>query len=152
MTFKIPQKRRRSPSRTRSQRGRAQTFRQSSTSLSASSHSQSSRRFQPSSRSRNGAAVEQVGSQITTPSLRGRSSTPQQSRSDSVVTRDTGPEAEGDRAVFEREEDDTLNEIVMALELRSRDTVGCSYYVARDEKLYLMSDMKIAGLDMIESR
>ena len=73
-------------------------------------------------------------------------------RSDSIVPHDIGPEAEGDRAVFEREEDDALNEIVLALDLRSSDTVGCSYYVAREEKLYLMGDMKIGGLEIVESR
>ncbi|MCJ1385759.1 MutS protein msh5 [Xylographa soralifera] len=151
MAFKIPRKRRRSSSGVHSRGSRSQNSRRSSISWSTSSHSQSSRHFQPSSRTRTTTVVDQAASRITTPSLHSHSSTTPSSRSESVVPRDAGPEAEGDRAIYEREEDDALNEIVMALELRSRDTVGCSYYIAREEKLYLMGDMKIGGLEIVES-
>ena len=73
------------------------------------------------------------------------------SRSVSVVQPDDEPEAEDDRVIYEHEENDALNEIVMALELKSRDTVGCSYYVAREEKLYLMGDITLGGLEIIET-
>lgn len=46
--------------------------------------------------------------------------------------------------------DDTLNEIVMAVDVRSRGTVGCAYYVARDETLYLMQDTSFGGPDTVE--
>ena len=151
MSFKMPQKRRRSSSGLHSHGSQPQISRQPSISRSTSSHSQSARPFQPNSRSRNNTVVDQVIDRITTPSLRSRSSTTRSSRSNPIVPRDAGPEAEGDRAIYEREEDDALNEIVMALQLRSRDTVGCSYYVAREEKLYLMGDMKIGGLEIVES-
>lgn len=49
-------------------------------------------------------------------------------------------------------DDDTLNEVIMAVDLTLRGTVGCSYYVARDEKLFLMEDMQIGDADAIESR
>lgn len=53
---------------------------------------------------------------------------------------------------FEVEDDDSLNEVVMALDQRSRETIGCSYYAAREETLYLMNDIKYGDLDIIDSR
>lgn len=47
--------------------------------------------------------------------------------------------------------EDSLNEVVMAVDLRDRGTVGCCYYVARDEKLYFMEDVKCGGWEVIES-
>ncbi|KAF2276083.1 mismatch repair protein 5 [Westerdykella ornata] len=44
---------------------------------------------------------------------------------------------------------DTLNEVIMAVDLRERGTVGCSYYVAREEKLYFMEDAKLGGIELI---
>ena len=49
-------------------------------------------------------------------------------------------------------EDDSLNEVVMALDQRSRDTIGCCYYSAREDILYLMNDTKYGDLDIIDSR
>ena len=59
--------------------------------------------------------------------------------------------AEEDADVQEREEEDLMGEIVMAVDLRVKDTVGCSYYLAREEKLYLMEDMKCGGLETIDA-
>lgn len=59
---------------------------------------------------------------------------------------------EDEAVIEEREEDDALNEVVMAVDLRDRGTVGCCYYVAREEKLYLMEDVKHGGLDVIDTR
>lgn len=50
-----------------------------------------------------------------------------------------------------REECDSMNEIVMAVELKERGTIGCAYYVAREEKLCMMADISMAGLDMIDT-
>lgn len=50
-----------------------------------------------------------------------------------------------------REDDDSLNEIIMAVEMRERGTVGCAYYVAREEKLYLIEDIKMGNLDIIDT-
>ena len=36
----------------------------------------------------------------------------------------------------------------MALEMR-KDTIGCAYYVARDERLYLMEDIQLGTLDLV---
>ena len=59
------------------------------------------------------------------------------------------PEEEGE--IQEREENDALNEVVMAVDLRDRGTVGCCYYVAREEKLYFMEDVKHGELDIIDT-
>lgn len=46
---------------------------------------------------------------------------------------------------------DALSEVVMAVDVRDRGTVGCCYYVARDEKLYFMEDMKLGGVDVVDA-
>ncbi|KAL8885773.1 MAG: hypothetical protein Q9215_006422 [Flavoplaca cf. flavocitrina] len=61
---------------------------------------------------------------------------------------DFAPERETD--INEREEDDSLNEVVMAIDLRDRGTVGCAYYIAREEKLYMMQDMSSGGIETVE--
>lgn len=47
--------------------------------------------------------------------------------------------------------DDTLNEVIMAVDLTPRGTVGCCYYVARDEKLYFMEDVEFGDVDVVDS-
>jgi len=49
-------------------------------------------------------------------------------------------------------EDDTLTEIIMAVDFLPRGTVGCCYYVARDEKLFLMEDIQHGNVDIIDTR
>ncbi|KAI9685968.1 MAG: MutS protein msh5 [Bathelium mastoideum] len=39
----------------------------------------------------------------------------------------------------------------MAVDLRDCSTVGCCYYVARDEKLYFMEDVKLGSADNVDS-
>lgn len=46
---------------------------------------------------------------------------------------------------------DALNEVIMAVDLRERGTVGCCYYVARDEKLCFMEDVKFGGVDVVDT-
>ncbi|KAK4975590.1 chaperone ATPase hsp78 [Elasticomyces elasticus] len=60
------------------------------------------------------------------------------------------------RAISPQREDgdadlDALNEIIMGVDLRDRGTVGCSYYVAREEKLYFMEDVKLGGVEVIDT-
>lgn len=51
-----------------------------------------------------------------------------------------------------RDEDlDELNEVIMAVDLKDYGTVGCCYYVAREEKLYFMEDIKFGGADVVEN-
>ena len=56
-----------------------------------------------------------------------------------------------DADIEEHEDNGSLNEVVMALDLRDRGTVGCCYYVAKEEKLYFMEDMKFGGMDVIDA-
>jgi DNA mismatch repair protein MSH5 len=47
--------------------------------------------------------------------------------------------------------DDTLNEVVMAVDMTPRGTVGCCYYVARDEKLFFMEDIQFGDVDVVDA-
>ena len=47
---------------------------------------------------------------------------------------------------------DSLDEVVMAVNLTERGTVGCAYYAARTEKLYFMEDIKFGSADVVASR
>lgn len=59
---------------------------------------------------------------------------------------------EDDTNIQEREESDSLDQVVMSLDLRDKGTVGCCYYVAREEILYLMEDVTYGGLEVINMR
>lgn len=48
--------------------------------------------------------------------------------------------------------DDTLSEVIMAVDMTLRGTVGCCYYVAREEKLYFMEDIQIGDVDIVDTR
>lgn len=47
---------------------------------------------------------------------------------------------------------DALGEVIMAVNMAERGTVGCAYYVARDEKLYFMEDVVMGGADVVNAR
>jgi DNA mismatch repair protein MSH5 len=59
-------------------------------------------------------------------------------------------ESEAEEDIQRREDADSLNEIIMAINMKERGTLGCAYYIAREEKLCLMEDIKMAGLDIVE--
>ena len=61
------------------------------------------------------------------------------------------PDGEDETALHERENNDSLNETVIAVDMRDRATVGCCYYVAREEKLYFMDDVLFGGIDVIDT-
>jgi DNA mismatch repair protein MSH5 len=44
-----------------------------------------------------------------------------------------------------------MDEIVMAIDMLGRSTIGCAYYVSRDETLYFMEDSKLADASLIDS-
>ena len=71
-------------------------------------------------------------------------------RDASTAPSSPGTEPENDAAINEREESDALNEIIMAVDVKGRGNVGCSYYVAREEKLYFMEDVKLGGLEVVD--
>lgn len=45
-----------------------------------------------------------------------------------------------------------LSEVVMAVNVGKRGTVGCAYYLAREEKLYFMEDVQQGGVDVVDQR
>ena len=45
---------------------------------------------------------------------------------------------ENDAEVNERENGDNLDEVIMAVEMRDRGTVGCAYYLPREQTLYMV--------------
>lgn len=47
---------------------------------------------------------------------------------------------------------DDLNEVVMAVNMRERGTVGCAYYLARQETLYVMEDVQLGSVEVVEAR
>ena len=89
-------------------------------------------------------------------SMSGPSSQPEQTRYAGHRSVSIAPSRdkryEDDDVIHGREDEDSVYETVMAVDLRDRETVGCSYYVSREEKLYLMEDVKLGGLDFMESR
>ncbi|KAL1862522.1 hypothetical protein VTK73DRAFT_6755 [Phialemonium thermophilum] len=44
-----------------------------------------------------------------------------------------------------------LGETIMAVSLRDRGTLGCAYYVAADEALFLHEDTAMAGMELVET-
>ena len=49
------------------------------------------------------------------------------------------------------EDADYLGEVVTAIQVKNNDTVGCSFYVARDERLFVGGDMKYGGVEVVEA-
>ncbi|KAI1920455.1 hypothetical protein LOZ58_002923 [Ophidiomyces ophidiicola] len=54
-------------------------------------------------------------------------------------------------SVLENEGDD-ICQVVMAIDMKDRGTVGCSYYVTEQKILFIMEDMTFGGLDIVETR
>ncbi|PYH95934.1 DNA mismatch repair protein Msh5 [Aspergillus ellipticus CBS 707.79] len=53
--------------------------------------------------------------------------------------------------LYERSIDDELEQVVVAVDIRDSGTVGCSYYSAQEEKLYLLGDLRYSNAEIIES-
>lgn len=47
--------------------------------------------------------------------------------------------------------DDELGHVIAAVDMKDTDTVGCAYYSAEEETLYLLSDSQSGGMDVIDS-
>lgn len=71
-----------------------------------------------------------------------------------VGSHDTSPGALEDDTTTETDNnnDDTLSEVIMAIDMTPRGTVGCCYYVAREEKLYFMEDIQIGDVNLVDTR
>lgn len=48
--------------------------------------------------------------------------------------------------------EDDLCQVVMAIDIKERGTVGCSYYVAARKLLYILEDITLGGMDVVETR
>ena len=90
----------------------------------------------PTFSQRNGIALQPKSS---------RSSAASSARDEDVIQQET--EAE----IRERETLDAMNEIVMAIDMKERGSLGCAYYIARDEKVYVMEDVKMASLELLDT-
>lgn len=58
--------------------------------------------------------------------------------------------------IDEIDEDENLmddsGEVVMAVDIKEKGTVGCCFYIAREEKLSILSDVQFGGKDFIDMR
>ncbi|KAL8701408.1 MAG: hypothetical protein Q9201_004922 [Fulgogasparrea decipioides] len=97
-------------------------------------------------------SLRTLGQQATsvTPSSRHGSRLPNQLPTNSEQF-DAGISPERDADIDEREDDDSMNEVIMAVDLRDQGTVGCAYYVAREEKLYMMEDVRLGAIEVIQA-
>ncbi|KAF1995853.1 hypothetical protein P154DRAFT_609734 [Amniculicola lignicola CBS 123094] len=85
------------------------------------------------------------------PSVSVNSPRQQQPQSRAQVRRPFQSDDNATDAQASNEDEDYLNEIIMAVDLRDRGTVGCCYYVARDETLYFMEDVQCGGVDIVDA-
>lgn len=60
------------------------------------------------------------------------------------------PNGDSNRQDIGNGSDDDLDQVIMAIDTKEGDTVGCCYYVAQEEKLYLFGDAKSSGTAIIE--
>ncbi|RAL10511.1 MutS family protein MSH5 [Aspergillus homomorphus CBS 101889] len=56
-----------------------------------------------------------------------------------------------DSDLFLHAADDELDQVIVAIDTRDSGTVGCSYYSAREEKLYLLGDLRYSDSEIIDS-
>ena len=49
------------------------------------------------------------------------------------------------------DDNDALNEIIMAVDMKDNNTVGCAYYVVIEETLFLQDDIPVAGIEILET-
>lgn len=49
------------------------------------------------------------------------------------------------------EVNEDLEQVIMAVDRQQKGTIGCAYYVAREEKLYCLQDVTDGTLDAIET-
>ncbi|KAJ5682222.1 DNA mismatch repair protein MutS core [Penicillium macrosclerotiorum] len=46
--------------------------------------------------------------------------------------------------------DDDLGHVIAAIDMKDSGTVGCAYYSAEEEKMYLLRDIRLGGMEKIE--
>lgn len=45
-----------------------------------------------------------------------------------------------------------MDHIIVALDMRDKDKVGCAYYIASEERLLCMEELTGGGVDLVEKR
>lgn len=131
-------------------------------------------------RSRNGSSYSNLrtdtaasrGSTVSRRSSRGshiggtqRRAPPRKQSARSMASAATSVQLQGDamddgRSIATAEQRDevlsldleSLDEVVMAVSVAERGSVGCCYYVARDEKLHFMEDVQLGGPETVDAR
>ena len=150
-SFKRPQKRRKS-----SETGASRILRGRQVSRTASSQSNARSASLNSQASRAPAAYTSHGPQRGRGTVRrasARSDRPHSVASSRTFGGDNQSVAAPEPAHDDFEPDmEMLSEVIMAVSLTDRSTVGCAYYIARNEKLYFMEDVQIGGPDVIDAR
>jgi hypothetical protein len=53
-------------------------------------------------------------------------------------------------AAEDEDSEDAVNEVVMGIDRSQRGTIGCAYYVAREERLYCLQDIVNGHADSVE--
>ncbi|KAH8727567.1 muts domain V-domain-containing protein [Phaeosphaeriaceae sp. PMI808] len=100
-------------------------------------------------------ASDSIGSRRSSTTTPGPSAAQSQGQRRPFVSGSTSTRAPSRGATHRSEvddfqEDDTLNEVIMAVDLTPRGTVGCCYYVARDEKLHFMEDVQLGDVEIVD--
>ncbi|KAH8697365.1 putative DNA mismatch repair protein Msh5 [Talaromyces proteolyticus] len=54
------------------------------------------------------------------------------------------------QAAEEPDWSDDVGQVIMAVDLKERGTVGCSYYVVSEGRLYILGDIQLGGKDVID--
>lgn len=72
-------------------------------------------------------------------------STPSTVRRHGDKANDPSPEAAS------RDDDpEAMDEVIMAIDMKDNGTIGCAYYVAMEEALFIQEDVPMAGVDLVE--
>jgi DNA mismatch repair protein MSH5 len=115
-----------------------------------SSHTSSGARTSHTSSSRGRFKRPSVPSH-SSPQRRPIESAHSQAASRRHTPQDTSPpQAQTDHVAGNDEINEDLEQVVMAIDRQQKGTVGCAYYVAREETLYCLQDMTNGSLEAIE--
>ncbi|KAI0882714.1 muts domain V-domain-containing protein [Annulohypoxylon maeteangense] len=49
------------------------------------------------------------------------------------------------------EDADALGEVIMAIDMKDNGNLGCAYYIAIDETMFLLEDVAMSGIDLVET-
>ncbi|KAI0845599.1 muts domain V-domain-containing protein [Daldinia vernicosa] len=53
--------------------------------------------------------------------------------------------------MLSNEDTDALSEIILAIDMKENGNLGCAYYIAIDESLFLLEDVAMSGMDLVET-